>query len=298
MMVRAPGKVVLSGAYSVLSGSAALVTAVDRYVVADASREGARLTPELAAAGFDRAPFFDASALRNDQRKLGLGSSAAILVASLASRCLLEEPTQSHAQLVAKVLALGLDAHRRAQGGGSGIDVAAACRGGTLLTRRLGDRLQTRRVSLPSRLVLEVWAAPGSSSTPQLLCAVAALAAAEPARHARLLRAQFRASEAAASALQLCDARGLVEALDRQAAALRELGEAAEVPIVSEAVARFRERARRTGATVLPAGAGGGDVALYVGLRPPPPDLSQERDEMGHELLPLSLEAPALHTLG
>ncbi len=35
MRARAPGKVVLSGAYSVLRGAPAIVTAVDRYVEAD-----------------------------------------------------------------------------------------------------------------------------------------------------------------------------------------------------------------------------------------------------------------------
>ncbi len=298
MMVRAPGKVVLSGAYSVLEGSAALVTAVDRYVYADASRDGTRLTPELAAAGFTRAPLFDASALRSGDRKLGLGSSAAILVASLASRCLLDRPTLSHSELVSEVLARGLHAHRTAQGGGSGIDVAAACRGGTLFARRLGDRLLTRRVSLPKNLVFEIWAAPGSSSTPQLLAAVEALAAAEPARHAHLLTRQFRAAEAAAAALTRGDARGLVEALDRQTLALHELGMAAAVPIVSDAVALFRDRARHAGATVLPAGAGGGDIALYVGPAAPSPDLTRDRARHNHVVLPLSLGAPALHSLG
>ena len=35
VIARAPGKVVLSGAYAVLEGAPALVAAVDRYVVAD-----------------------------------------------------------------------------------------------------------------------------------------------------------------------------------------------------------------------------------------------------------------------
>ena len=42
MRARAPGKLVLSGAYSVLEGAPALVAAVDRYALADDARE-----PEL-----------------------------------------------------------------------------------------------------------------------------------------------------------------------------------------------------------------------------------------------------------
>src|SRR5688572_33181913 len=93
MIARAPGKLVLSGAYSVLEGAPALVAAVDRYALADEAREAPLITAEvraaIAAGYLIEAPWFDASALRADAaaggRKLGLGSSAAILVASLAA---------------------------------------------------------------------------------------------------------------------------------------------------------------------------------------------------------------------
>ena len=41
---RAPGKVVLSGAYAVLSGAPAIVAAVSRYVTADSARPAELLT--------------------------------------------------------------------------------------------------------------------------------------------------------------------------------------------------------------------------------------------------------------
>src|SRR6185436_10440568 len=86
MIARAPGKVVLSGAYAVLEGAPAIVTAVDRYVTADTAKKPSLVTPEVRAAlGDARAPGFDASALRKGDQKLGLGSSAAILVASLGA---------------------------------------------------------------------------------------------------------------------------------------------------------------------------------------------------------------------
>ena len=47
---RAPGKLVLSGAYAVLSGAPALVAAVDRYVVADSARPTLFDAPEVRAA--------------------------------------------------------------------------------------------------------------------------------------------------------------------------------------------------------------------------------------------------------
>jgi phosphomevalonate kinase len=131
----APGKVVLSGSYSVLEGAPAIVAAVDRYVIADASRRSEIVTAEVRAAinggGLDFAPWFDASALRvtdpdGSSRKLGIGSSAAILAASLAA-CSPEGASRDD------LFEKALDAHRSAQGGGSGIDVAASIFGGILL---------------------------------------------------------------------------------------------------------------------------------------------------------------------
>ena len=68
MRARAPGKLVLAGAYAVLEGAPALVAAVDRFVVAETGREPERVTEELQVAlargWLARAPWFDASALR------------------------------------------------------------------------------------------------------------------------------------------------------------------------------------------------------------------------------------------
>ena len=63
MRARAPGKLVLSGAYAVLYGAPAIVTAVSRYAIADTGRAAEFVTPEVRAAIGDRcAPWFDANA--------------------------------------------------------------------------------------------------------------------------------------------------------------------------------------------------------------------------------------------
>jgi mevalonate kinase len=85
MKAKAPGKVVLSGAYAVLEGSPCIVTAVDRYVTADATRPAQHIAAEVREAMAPPFPHIDASELRAEGRKLGLGSSAAIVVASLAT---------------------------------------------------------------------------------------------------------------------------------------------------------------------------------------------------------------------
>ncbi len=66
----APGKVVISGAYAVLEGAPAVVSAVSRYAWADARRTADFVTPEVKAAlGDGPAPWFDASALRGRTRQ-------------------------------------------------------------------------------------------------------------------------------------------------------------------------------------------------------------------------------------
>lgn len=50
MSSHAPGKLLLSGAYAVLRGAPAVVTAVQRYAIADGKTPGQLVTPEVQAA--------------------------------------------------------------------------------------------------------------------------------------------------------------------------------------------------------------------------------------------------------
>src|SRR5262245_23763402 len=173
MIARAPGKLVISGAYAVLEGAPALVAAVDRYVVADSSRAAERLTPEVREAlsrrgpeREHRAPWFDATELRDasHNRKLGLGSSAAILVASLAALELDAEPDLPEGDLAARVFSEARVAHRAAQGGGSGIDVAASAFGGVLRFERPAPDAApiVASITLPQPLFISVWSSSAS----------------------------------------------------------------------------------------------------------------------------------------
>ncbi len=259
MRAQAPGKLVLSGAYSVLSGAPALVAAVDRYVVADDTEPAQLETHEVkraVALGYAaRAVSFDASSLRTEGRKLGLGSSAAILVASMAS--LSHVPDDE----LADSLFLGaLEAHQSAQGGGSGIDVAAACFGDVLQCSLRDDGgLEVLAHALPDGLAVDCWACPGAASTRDMLAAVRELAERDPAAHESCLARARTGAEAAASA---ADADELIAAIEAQRVALGELGKRAGVPIVTDEVAALAKLARRQGACFAPSGAGGGDVAL------------------------------------
>jgi phosphomevalonate kinase len=295
-LARAPGKLVLSGAYAVLSGAPALVVAVDRYVIADSARSATFLTPEVRAALGERpAPWFDAEGLREKGEKLGLGSSAAILVASLAALELDAEPGASDAALCERVYARALVAHRTAQGGGSGVDVAASAFGGVLAARRSASELELTPVALPSALQFQIWACSVSASTAAFLKRIAEFAARDPLAHRARIAAQADAAAFALDAVQRADAADFVAAIARQVEALSALGAAAGVGIVTPELAELAALAASSGSAFLPAGAGGGDVAYYVGLAPPAPDFEARARALGLARVELALGARGVH---
>jgi phosphomevalonate kinase len=297
-LARAPGKLVLSGAYAVLSGAPALVAAVDRYVLADSTKPAEFQAPEVTAALGDQAPpWFDASALREDGKKLGLGSSAAIVVASLAALELDREPDLADQALCERVYPRALAAHRAAQGGGSGVDVAASAHGGVLAARRIAGELQVSAVRLPSALYFEVWACSVAAATAEFLARIRELAARDARLHRARLSAQALAAEAALEAALRDRPTDFVAAIARQFTALGALGEAAGIDIVTREHAELGNLAKAGGAAFLPAGAGGGDVAYYVGLAAPPPEFGARARALGLKRLELALGARGVHRL-
>jgi phosphomevalonate kinase len=269
VIARAPGKVVISGAYSVLESAPAIVAAVDRYVTVDSARTGKLLTDEVRAAGIHQAYFFDASPLRHAERKLGLGSSAAILVATLAALEWERTPNAASDVVAERVYPKALAAHRLAQAGGSGIDVAACCFGGVQRFVRRGENTERSMLSLPKQLVFEIWASNGAASTAHLLATLREFATQDPSRYRLRMDAQATAAEQTCAAWHAGDTQGIIAGLTAQRHALEQLGKAARIPIVTDEVRVLADLAEARGAAVLPAGAGGGDIALYVGIESP-----------------------------
>lgn len=315
MRAQAPGKVVLSGAYAVLRGAPALVTAASRYVVADGSRSADFVTAEVEVAlreleGVHAAPWFDASALRARDAKLGLGSSAAILVASLGALFLAQGKhpggagTPSFDSWRQEIFERSLRAHRRAQGGGSGIDVAAAALGGTLLARLEtsaapssgASHLRLEPLPLPNQLCLELWAMGRPASTAHFVQAVFELERTQPERFEALLGAQAEGARRTAEAARAGDVSDLIRGLQAQRIALDALGQAAGIPIVVDELRALAD-VTEPGAALLPAGAGGGDISVYAGPRPSSAGFRDAATRLGMWLIEADLGAPGLQPI-
>jgi phosphomevalonate kinase len=301
MIAKAPGKVVLSGAYAVLCGAPALVAAVDRYAIADSSRPAARTTPEIEAAlaampARPASPLVNATALRSNDgtdRKLGLGSSAAMLVAALAALELAETPDLGDVSLQARIFEPALRAHRSAQRGGSGIDVVASTFGGVrrcLLAS--GGALDHGAAKLPAAIAIQIWSSKEAASTPDMLDRFWALKNDRPAAFRKVVGDLSLASEAATRA---SDAVSLIDACRAQLESLTSLGALAGSPIVTPDAERWNESAHRKGAVVLPSGAGGGDIVLWIGTEDPDAEDILAANRAGLTRLAMGIGARGAH---
>ena len=311
MRAAAPGKLVVSGAYSVLDGASALVAAVDRYAVADMAQPVSHLADEVRAAialgALERAPALDATALRHVSggvdRKLGLGSSAAIVVPSIAAAWLDRgEPSTGRGE---RIMPVALESHRRAQRGGSGIDVAASCLGGVLRcwldpapgwtdtgAAQATPHLHHERAALPAGLCIEVYGSTEVASTRAMLATIRQHAASDPTG----FRAAIERAKLAAEAVLRCDdVSSWIAAQRQQIAALAELGDAATAPIVTRTSRALDELAAGESACFGPSGAGGGDVSLWFGPRASSPDFRARALDAGLFHVPLKVGATGVH---
>jgi phosphomevalonate kinase len=158
-----------------------------------------------------------------------------------------------------------------------------------------GDTPLLRAVALPPGLDVEVYLSGQSASTPELIGRVNALEARDPSLHAGLLAAQAEAAEDAESAVLAGDVAAFVRALSAQYRALEELGARAGAPIVTEPCRALAELAEREGGAALPAGAGGGDVLIFAGVRPSSSEFRALAQRFQHERLALVLGARGVH---
>jgi phosphomevalonate kinase len=271
--VIAPGKLVLTGAYAVLDGAPAIVVAVDRYAAADIRSPTQVDVRELYDEG---------------GRKLGLGSSAAAVVATLAARAMARGEDPRYAAVRAEIFRVARGVHAREQHGGSGVDVAASVHGGVLRYAVQRGEAAMRAVDLPSDLVLAAYWSGTSARTSELIARVDALRArsADSTAFATL-------REVAADAADAVEERSALAFVDRAAAfgcALEALGHAADAPIVPPALAELARMAEGERGAFLPSGAGGGDVAVWLGVAPPSTAFAGRAEALALRPLVLSVD--------
>jgi phosphomevalonate kinase len=296
--VAAPGKLLLSGAYAVLEGAPALVVAVDRVAVADGSQPAPRPTPEvLAALSAAEAPRVDASLLRRGEHKLGLGSSAAILVASLgvsfarASRDVGDPSVRRDLFLAAR------RAHSLAQSGGSGVDVAASVYGGALVyTLGAEGAGHVEPVSLPA-VVLDVFWLGSPAATSGMRERVDALKARAGDRYRTRINEIAFASAQTIAAARSGDAEAFILGIRETSAAMASLGRDADAPIIPPGIDPLLSVAHEDGGAFAPSGAGGGDVFVHVGRAPASSRFRALAASLGIEAVPMAVSPMGVHIL-
>ncbi len=298
VLARAPGKLFVVGEYAVLDGCPAVVAAVDRFVSVQV-RRGAIGTVTLIAPGFatpltfraaepprgdDRFGFVLAAyrsaveqvpALRDDGveievrsdlaasdgTKTGLGSSAAVAVATVAALFAAAgaDPEDRH-----QVFATAWHAHRAEQGGlGSGADVAAAVFGGLVLFQGQAEALPVVAPLAvpPATALLAAWTGQ-AASTVDLVRAYANHGARGREVRQRFLARGRECVERFVAALR----RGALDldALNAYGDALDALGADLEQPLMTPALSRLVAAARACGAGAKLSGAGSGDCGIAL----------------------------------
>ena len=290
LRVLAPGKMLLTGSYAVLEGAPALVCAVDRYAVAREA-SASTVSAEVAAAfGAEAPPSVDVSALSRGGEKLGLGGSAAAVVAALGYRSASRGEDLRSAPVRDAIFRDARGAHARVQGGGSGVDIAASVYGGVLRYTLEGDRPSVAPVALPGALRFDAYWSGHSARTTEMRARVDALKLRDSAAFAARMRDVTVAAVAAVSAVEVADAPGFLEAARSSERALSALGSDADAPIVIPRARALVLAAEEEGAAFVPSGAGGGDVFVRFGLTPPSSRFCAAANAAGFEKLELSLD--------
>ncbi|MEL7022406.1 MAG: hypothetical protein AAGL69_01595 [Pseudomonadota bacterium] len=286
-----PGKLMLSGEYAVLDGAPAVMACVDREVrvtgvFGDADEGRLRIladtesdwrwrwcenkpewveadpprlidvlmrafpSPELVSLSVDSQALFDR------QRKLGLGSSAAVAVAVGAMLAGDLQPTT-----IARIAA----AHREFQGGvGSGADTHAVAQGGVV---RFEPGEQFRPMVWPTGLHIQPVVAPRSVSTPGRIGRFRQWQQSND-RSAAMVQLLTRLALEIAENWMKARTSGIIDGMRSYLDTMREVSAAADLGYLQGGHAQLLPLADACGVVYKPCGAGGGDVGFAMANDP------------------------------
>lgn len=274
--VSAPGKAFLCGEYAVIDGSPAVVAAVDRRVFVgwnEGASDRRPLGPEVLASlelandefGHTRgSPRIDRGALYQEDKKLGLGSSAAASVAVAGAVARQRGHDLSDPRVRRRVFATAFEGHRSVAPDGSGADVAVATYGGFIDFETQDHNVSVRSIDPPDGLVLSLVWTGSPARTSELLSQVRRLQASAPREYERSMGSLRRGADTFAKAFSEGDTRALIATIRLYHDAMRTLGETANAPIVDASLQRIAAEAVQAGGAAKPCGAGGGDVAIAL----------------------------------
>jgi mevalonate kinase len=279
-VVIAPGKVFVVGEYAVLEEGTAVQAAIARYAKAQFIPRMESMPPltaeivrrmkselgEVAAALPPGGVLVTSDDFRRDGQLGGLGSSAAIAVASAGAvlECL-GLAIETRRQQIHRVA----DAARKAVQGnvGSGADTAASTYGGLIrITRPKGKPIEVAPIAPPPGLHVVLFSAGASLPSHRVIEGIQRYASIEPTPFGMAMAELRETAQRFIAEVDDGSATGAIAAAGRYGERLQDLCSMAGVPIVTETFARAADLAREFGGIAKPTGAGGGalGVALFA----------------------------------
>jgi phosphomevalonate kinase len=250
----------------------------------------------------DTSAFF-LTASGGERQKLGLGSSAAVVVALTGALLRLAGETSLSRQ---DLIDICCEAHRRLQGGvGSGIDVATSVTGGTVAVAAGQDPvtgariLQAQPVAWPGPLrLVAVWSGE-SAATPGMLGKLRAFGERSAREYSGHMQRLGAIAGQAVAAWKAANIGALLSAMATYESGLRRLDDAAGIGIFSPVHERLQAIAERHAAVYKPSGAGGGDFGIALTESPEAEQaLRADYAAAGYQTLDAGLGAPGLTVRG
>lgn len=211
----------------------------------------------------DTSQFFN----KEDDQKLGLGSSAALMAALIPALTQFSDEQFRPYRQSSQIFEAALRAHRKAQGNmGSGIDVASSVFGGVLKYKivdpEFGKSPFYEKLTIPPNLhILILWTG-RSASTGRFVQKVETFKKTEPKNFEKIINRMSAISVSGIEAFQGKNTSQFMDAVKQYSIEMKNLGEKSGIPIVSEVHQRISEIVIGGGGVYKPSGAGGGDLGV------------------------------------